>query len=191
MSFKRSRALNFFRFAALLAALLLPLWPLQPASVQAGARQPQRRDFITDVEADRVREAQLIDRRVIVFIKIIERRISALTEPSAATSKQALKDAETWGALRTGTRAELLSDIAGTLDAAITNIDDASQRAPQNPLAIKALRKLAEASTQLLAKLNAMRSTTTTDEKAREALEQAIDNAQTIIQAAGNLPAVK
>nr|MBA2338839.1 hypothetical protein [Pyrinomonadaceae bacterium] len=76
------------------------------------------------------------------------------------------------------------------LDAAITNIDEAATRAPQNPLPVKALRKLGEASTQLLSTLTTMRPATT-DDTAREALEQALDNARTIIQAASALPAAK
>ena len=179
---KLFRASTLLRLAALLATLSPVLFPLQSFA--------QSRDYITDKESDRVREAQAIDRRVAVFIKIVERRILAITDPSAANSKQAQKDAENWGELRTGTRAELLSDIAKTLDAAITNIDEASKRAPQNPLPVKALRKLAESSTQLLATLTTLRSTTT-DEAAREALEQVMDNARSITQAASELPADK
>ncbi len=179
---KFSRALAVLRLAALLAALSPLLFPLQSYA--------QGRDYITEKEADRVREAQTIDRRIAVFVKIVERRILALTDPAAANSKQAQKDAGNWGELRTGTRAELFGDIAKTLDAAITNIDEASKRAPQNPLPVKALRKLAESSTQFLATLTTLRSTTV-DEAAREALEQAMDNARTITQAANELPAEK
>ncbi len=179
---KLPRTSTVLCLAALLAALTPMLFPLQAYA--------QGRDYITEKEADRVREAQAIDRRVAVFVKIVERRILALTDPSAANSKQAQKDAENWGELRTGTRAELLSDIAKILDAAITNIDEASKRAPQNPLPVKALRKLAESSTQLLTTLTTLRSTTA-DEAARESLEQAIDNARTITQAANELPTDK
>ncbi len=144
---------------------------------------PASRDHLTAQEADLVREEQTIDRRAAVFIKAVERRFLVLTDPSAAVSKMVQKDSEKWGELPKGTRAELLNDIAKILDEAITNIDDVAERDAKNPLLPKSLRKLSEASTRFLAQLTAMRSATQTDDE-HEAIEQAVENAQSMSSAA-------
>src|SRR5258705_7939358 len=101
------------------------------------------RDHLTPKEVDLVQEAQQIDVRVDVFVRAIERRMIVLTDPAQATSKQVLKEAERSGELPKGSQAELLGDIAGILDEAITNIDDvASKENANQKLMQKALRKL-------------------------------------------------
>src|SRR5215510_5069498 len=108
------------------------------------AATPQR-DYLTPQEVDLIKEAQILDKRIDVFIKAAERRVLVInggTAP-AANSKQAKKDAERWGELPTGSRAELVSDIARIVDAAIDNIDDVSMHDERNPLIGKSLRKLA------------------------------------------------
>ena len=161
-------------------AMLAPTLALAPKS--------PARDHLTEQEADRVREAQVLDKRIEVFIKVADRRLLALTDPNAATSKQVQKDVEKWGELPAGTRAELLTDLYKILEEAITNIDDVSRRDAKNGLIPKALRKLADASTRFLAQLTPMRPQVQ-DGAEREALEQAIENAQSIIEAANKLPA--
>ena len=86
----------------------------------------QKRDHLTQQEVDLVKEAQTLDKRIDVFIKAAERRMMVITGSSAANAKQLKKDSERWGELPTGSRAELVSDIARILDEAITNIDDVS-----------------------------------------------------------------
>ena len=66
---------------------------------------------------------------------------------------QLKKDSERWGELPTGSRSELVSDIARILDEAITNIDDVSSRDERNPLIAKSLRKLAQAVNSIVAQL--------------------------------------
>src|ERR1700746_1731053 len=83
-----------------------------------------QRDHLTPQEVDLVKEAQILDKRIEVFIKAADRRLMALNGTQAANAKQLKKDSELWGDLPTGSHAELLGDIAGILDEAITNIDD-------------------------------------------------------------------
>jgi hypothetical protein len=88
----------------------------------------QQRDHLTEQEVDLVKEAQALDKRVDVFIKAAERRMMVINNSAGANAKQLKKDSERWGELPTGSRAELVSDIAKILDEAITNIDDVSAR---------------------------------------------------------------
>src|SRR5215813_4187178 len=115
----------------------------------------QQRDHLTPQEVDLVKEAQALDKRIDVFIKAADRRIIVLNggTEAAAKTKQAKKEAELWGELPTGSRAELVSDIARILDEAITNIDDVSARDERNPLIGKSLRKLAQATNTIMEQL--------------------------------------
>jgi hypothetical protein len=171
-------------YSALLTSLLL--FVLFGASSTL-ALKAARRDYLTPKEEDQVKEAQIIDKRIEVFIKAAERRLQVLTNSSPASGKQAQKDLEKWGELPKGTRAELIMDIANILDAAITNIDDVAVRDEKNALIPKALRKLAEAVTRFQPQLASMREQTK-DELERNAVDQAIGNIQEILGAANKLP---
>jgi acyl-CoA reductase-like NAD-dependent aldehyde dehydrogenase len=134
-----------------------------------------------------VREAQILDKRIDVFIKVAERRLLALTDPNAANNKQVQKDLEKWGELPKGTRTELLTDLAKILEEAITNIDDVAARDAENRLLPKALRKLAAASTRFAGQLTPMREQAK-DEAERDVLEQSLEEIQSILEAANKLP---
>jgi hypothetical protein len=166
-------------FALLLfLAAMLPTFALAPAVA---------RDYLTPKEEERVKEAQILDKRIEVFIKAAERRLLALTDRNAATTKQAQKDLEKWGELPAGTRAELIMDIANIFDAAVTNIDDVALRDESNRLLPKALRKLAEAATRFQAQLAPMHAQTQ-DVTERNAIEKVLENVQEILAAANKLP---
>jgi len=107
--------------------------------------------------------------------------------PGKQSKKDAQKEAELWGELPKGTRTELITDIAGILDAAIENIDDVALRDEKNALVPKALRNLASAATHFQAQLESMREQTKENSE-RLALEQALQNVQEILEAAGKLP---
>jgi hypothetical protein len=169
-----------------LACLLLCALITSPF-MTAARTSASRRDPLTEKEADLVREAQALDKRTEVFTKAVERRLLALAGPSASNSKQAQKDADKWGELPQGTRAELLYDIAGILDEAVTNIEDVGSHNSKSSLIPKSLRILAEASTRFLPQLTAMRERAQ-EEREKDALERAIEGAQEIITAAGKLP---
>src|SRR4029077_20209635 len=92
----------------------------------SGSVAAQTRDHLTDQETDLVRFYQELDKRIEVFIKAIDRRFAIIKGTAQPASKKLMKDEPEWGDLPKGTRTELLGDIAGILDEAITNIDDVS-----------------------------------------------------------------
>jgi len=179
--------MRIFNSPSVSLALFLFL-PIQFGLI-AQAVNSTTRDHLTPKEVDLVKEAQLIDVRVDVFVRAIERRMIVLTDPAQATSKQVQKESEKWGEMPKGSQAELLGDIANILDEAITNIDDVASKEDANQtLMQKALRKLGNASSHLITQLQPLRSKIE-DGPAREALEQVIDNSNTILEAAAKLPA--
>src|SRR5689334_12159033 len=150
----------------------------------------QQRDHLTPQEVDLVKEAQILDKRIDVFIKAADRRLFVLKGGTAATlpnSKQAKKDAEKWGELPTGSRAELISDIARILDEAITNIDDVSTRDERNPLIAKSLRKLAQAVNTIMEQLKPLSATAKGDAEIAS-FEMLNEDAQSIREAVTKLP---
>lgn len=181
-------AINASLFAvALLVASLAPASPV--------AAQTPKRDHLTPQEVESIRDAQALDARTGVFIKAAERRMQAIFGQLPADVKQSKKEKEAdakmvqeWGDLPTATRAELLYDVAHILDEAIENIDDTAQHNPKSDLLPRAVRKLSDAAQRFTSQLAPLRASVT-DKAEREQLEQALDNAQQIIEAAKKLPA--
>ena len=97
------------------------------------------------------------------------------------------KDSERWGELPTGSRSELVSDIARILDEAITNIDDVSQRDERNPLIAKSLRKLAQAVNSIMTQLKPLSAEAKSDAEIAS-FELLHEDAQSILEAATKLP---
>jgi hypothetical protein len=147
----------------------------------------QGRDHLTPQEVDLIKDTQILDKRIDVFIKAAERRVLVLTGTAAASAKQLKKDSETWGELPTGKPAQLISDIARILDEAITNIDDVSARDEKNPLIPKALRKLATASAKIVEQVKPL-GANLTDATDTSSFDQLLENADAIGQAASKLP---
>jgi acyl-CoA reductase-like NAD-dependent aldehyde dehydrogenase len=149
--------------------------------------QAQSRDHLTPQEVDLVKEAQILDKRIDVFIKATERRMMVINNSAAANAKQLKKDSERWGELPTGSRAELVSDIARILDEAITNIDDVSSRDERNPLIAKSLRKLAQAVNSIMTQLKPLATEAKSDAEIAS-FELLNEDAQSILEAATRLP---
>jgi len=147
----------------------------------------QARDHLTPQEAEVVRDAQVLDKRIDVFIKAIDRRLLVLNGGVAAAEKQLKKDSETWGELPVGTRAELIGDIAKIFNEAITNIDDVNARDEKNPLIPKALRKLATAATRVVDQLKPSQPQAQDNAEAI-GFELLVKHAEEIVAAAGSLP---
>lgn len=148
----------------------------------------QQRDHLTEKEVDLVKEAQALDKRTDVFIKATERRMMVITNSAgAANAKQLKKDSERWGELPTGSRAELVSDIAKILDEAITNIDDVSARDERNPLIGKSLRKLAQSVNAMMAQLKPLAAEAKSEAEIAS-FELLNEDAQSIVEAANKLP---
>jgi hypothetical protein len=147
----------------------------------------QQRDHLTPQEVDLVKEAQILDKRIEVFIKAAERRLLVLNGNTAAHAKQLKKDSEKWGELPSGSRGELVNDIARILDEAITNIDDVSSRDERNPLIPKALRRLAQAVTSIHTQVAPLRAQLKDDTEVAS-FERLDEDVQSILDAAKKLP---
>ncbi len=169
-----------------LAALVLA--SSLPSSHLSGlADLVQSRDHLTAEEIELVKDAQVLDQRIDVFIKAADRRLQVITGVKTDTAKQLKKDSEKWGELPSGSRAELLGDIAKIFDEAITNIDDVSSRDEKNPLIPKAVRKLALEATRIFDQLKPLREHANSDAEIAS-FEQLIENTQSIGEAAKKLP---
>lgn len=147
----------------------------------------QSRDHLTPQEVELVQESQVLDQRTDIFIKAIERRMLVVTGSQPANAKQFQKDAEKWGELPKGSRAELIGDIARILEEAITNIDDVSYHDEKNPLLSKSLRKLDAAAATLVTQLTPIGEQAKSPEEI-SSVNQALENAQSVIDAAKKLP---
>ena len=148
--------------------------------------QAQKRDDLTDAETELIRFHQELDKRIEVFIKAADRRFAIINGTAQPSTNKLMKDEPEWGDLPKGTHATLLSDIAGILDEAITNIDDVSRRDERNPLVSRALRKLTTAATGYLNQVAALRNKTN-DPDEIAAMERVADNANLIIEAGGKM----
>lgn len=147
----------------------------------------QGREHLTPQEIDLVKDAQELDKRIDIFIKAADRRMLVLSGAQAASAKQLKKDAELWGDLPAGSRAELIGDIAGIFDESITNIDDVSAHDEKNPLIAKALRKLAAAATRIVEQLKPA-ETQAKGEAELDSFEKLSEYADSILQAVNKLP---
>lgn len=145
--------------------------------VSVGANLPvaraQQRDHLTEEEADLVREMQIIDQRIDIFIGAADRRLLVLTNPNPVQKK---KEEEKWGPLPKGTRLELLTDLKKILSEAMEKIDDAVARNRNDPLVAKALDKLKKAASRQVGELKALVARTTEKSESR-ALAEAIEEA--------------
>ena len=148
----------------------------------------QSRDHLTDPESELVREYQQLDKRIEVFIKAIDRRFAIINGTPQPEQKKKDKDKEDWGELPKGTRAQLLDDVAGILDEAISNIDDVSRRDEKNPLISRSMRALTVASNRYLAQLATLKNQTK-DSDELSAINRIADNANQIVEVGSKLPA--
>ncbi len=168
---------------ALLAALLATPAFLSPRSASA-----QTRDHLTEQESELVRFNQELDKRTDVFIRAINLRFAIINGTAAPPKpKKTNKEEPDWGEPPKGSRVELLEDIAGILDEAITNIDDVSRRDEKNPLLSRSLRKLNSATNGYLTQLNTIRNQTR-DSDELAAIVRIQDYANQIIEVGNKLP---
>ena len=149
------------------------------SSVVFGVAYGQKRDHLTEKEADLVREYQQIDERIQVFIKAADRRVLVLTTANPVQKK---KEEETWGPLPTGTKLELLLDYKRILEEAEEKLDDALQRNERKDLLSKSLSKFKEAAIRQIAQLRALESQLT-EKREQKALAEAIAEAELVTRA--------
>ena len=145
----------------------------------------QRRDHLTEMEADIVREAQEIDRRMEVFVKAIDRRFLVLNNDTSQ-AKQVAKDIDLWGELPTGTRLQLLTDIEKLLDEAISKIDDVAERDMKSDIFPVAVHVLADGANRFLPQLK-LQMDKAADDKEKGAILGSIDFCNQIIEASAKI----
>jgi len=153
----------------------------------SGSVSAQTRDHLTDQETELVRFHQELDKRVEVFIKAIDRRFAIINGTAPLVVKKLVKDEPEWGEVPKGTHTELLGDIAGILDEAITNIDDVNHRDEKNPLISRSLRKLTSSAKGYLNQLAALKNQVKDPDEAA-AIDRVADNANQIIEVGSKLP---
>lgn len=151
----------------LFAVALVLVFLAAPASAQ-------KRDHLTEKEVDWVREVQVIDKRIEIFIKAADRRLLVLLTPHI---KQTKKEEEKWGPLPAGTTAELLEDYKRILEEAEEKLDDAFDR--KDALVPKALSKFKEAARKQLEQLRTL-AAKMTETRELKALSEAIEEAETV-----------
>jgi len=149
-----------------IAWLVLGL-PLRPPEPRQGSL-----DYLTAEEVERVRDAQPIDLRVKVFMKIAERRLTAAEDPQAPQIK---KDEADWGALSTLSRTDMLKQYNRAIEETITNFEEAYDRNPKDERLLKALTTFCEQTAKHLQRLEVLRSNVA-DEATRQVLEQVLDD---------------
>ena len=169
------------------AIMMIPFALCAGILLLVGPASAQTRDHLTDPETELVRFYQELDKRIEVLIKAMDRRFAVINGTAQPASKKLMKDEPEWGDLPKGTRSELLGDIAGILDEAITNIDDVSRRDEKNPMISRSLRKLTTAANGYLAQLTVLKNQAKdVDEQA--AIERVAANANDIIAVGAKLP---
>jgi hypothetical protein len=140
--------------------------------------QDQQRDHLTEKEDELLREFQIIDKRIDIFIKAADRRLLVLANPNATQKKS---EEQTWGPLPKGTKLELLQDYKRILEEAEEKLDDGLYRGKSAGLE-KALNKFKESAVRQIPQLRALASQLT-DKREQRALEEAIQEAETVSQA--------
>jgi hypothetical protein len=176
---RQSPASRSFRIAAYVLSAFICVYLSFPVALNA-----QKRDSLTEFEADLIREAQEIDARMVVFVKVIERRFMLLENPNATQTE---KEEERFGELPKGTKAQLLRDIERLLDESINNIDETATRDLKNKLLPKAMKTLVQGCQRFIPKLKAV------DDKTTEKLEKtlvfnSIEYCNEIIEAQTKVP---
>jgi hypothetical protein len=141
----------------------------------------QSDDYLTEEEDDYVRAAQEPDVRVKVFMKIIDRRLKAITgETIAADDKKAQKNQEEenrkWGVLPKLDRAGYLQHYARAIDETMAKLEDAYERNPKATALTKALKNLLESTTEHLKIFHSLESVVQTN-KEKSILADAIEKA--------------
>jgi hypothetical protein len=152
--------------------LVCLVWSLLDLSLGAVGPGQESLDYLTEQEIENVREAQLIDVRVKVFMKIAERRLLRAEDPQAPPAKQ---DEADWGALPSRSRADLLRQYGRAIEETITNFEEAYDRNPKDERLLKALTTFCQQTAPHLQRLEALRAKIT-DEATRQVLDQVLDD---------------
>lgn len=140
-------------------------------------------DYLNEEEDNHVRQAQQIDERTKVFMKIADRRLAALIPASGQPSdKKAQKIAEEelreWGEVPKASRAELLLHYARAIEECIAKMEDAHERNPKSSAIPKALKMMLDATDRHLPILQLLEPEVKGESEV-VALRRALDQART------------
>ena len=156
-------------------------------------------DYLNEQEINRVREAQEIDKRVAVLLRIAERRLNAILGTPASQTTTAQKDkkekkkdkkgedqddSNDYGPEPTGTTEELLRNYNSVMTELLDKIDDAYEKKKPDPKLSSAVDKLYAAAQSHLKRLDQVRSKIdsiseqTVLEKALETVKMAVEGAR-------------
>ena len=172
---------NNFKYIAVFTFLFVGLQFFAANSAFA-----QRRDHLTEMEVELVRDAQEIDSRMDIFVKAIDRRFLVLNNDTSQ-AKQIAKDLDKWGELPTGTRAQILRDIEKILDESISKIDDVATRDMKSDLFPVAVNVLANGAIRFLPELKSQLDKTTVESE-KGSILNSIDFCEQIISASAKVP---
>lgn len=149
-----------------------------------GESSAQRRDHLTEAEAELVREAQEIDKRIDVLTYAVRRRILVLNNRPPDNEK------ESWGELPGGPRVSLLTDIDRIINEAVENIDEVASRDLNNPLFPKAVHSLAGACREFVPDFRSFLDSSN-EEKERGPILNSIELCGSAIEASLKVPEPK
>lgn len=140
-------------------------------------------DYMTEEEDDHVREAQAVDARAKVFMKIADRRLRAVCGPAASAidkkdQKKAEEEEREWGALPKVSRAELLRHYARAIAECMAKLEDAYERNPKSSALPKALAILRASTDKQLETLRTLKAEMKTESEIA-AIAGAIGEAET------------
>lgn len=172
---------NNFKYIAVFTFLFVGL-----QFFAANSAFSQRRDHLTEMEVELIRDAQEIDSRMDIFVKAIDRRFLVLNNDTSQ-AKQVGKDLDKWGELPTGTRAQILRDIEKILDESISKIDDVATRDMKSDLFPVAVNVLANGAVRFLPELKSQLDKTTVETE-KGSILNSIDFCEQIISASAKVP---
>jgi hypothetical protein len=162
-----------------------PQYFFSPRSAST-AISTQAGDYMTEQENEDIREAQEIDSRIKVFMKIAGHRLALLTHTSDEDSGKKLtkkfskpseQEEKDQLALSKLSHAELLHHYSRAIQETMDKIDDAHERNPKSSALNKALVTLRDATDKQLSILHSLEAGTT-DHAEVDALRQAIKDAE-------------
>lgn len=154
------------------------------AFIAPSEARAQRRDYMSEAEIEIVRDEQMIDRRVMVLVKMIDRRFAVLNNSRPPVGD----DSDKWGEAPKGTRAELNWDINRLLQKAIDDIDDvAAHNRMDSKLFPKAMKDLTRAAEKYQPQLKTEYDRAETD-KERGTILGSMDFCRQIIEASAKVP---
>jgi hypothetical protein len=143
-------------------------------------------DYMTEQENEDIREAQEIDSRIKVFMKIASHRLALLThapdsdsakKPNKKSGKEPDQQEKDEIALAKLSHAALLSHYSRAIQETMDKLDDAYQRNPKSSALTKALVTLRDSTDKQLSILHSLEPAAKEQAEA-DALRQAIKDAE-------------